>query len=160
MKISFIGKIVIILFFAVAINTGCHDSEKPSFNREKELFSYLSDIHGLELDEFQDETALFLMQLDMCGACTERNKQFVHKLLSKRKGLKKIVVLSRKDIYMTDFLKSSSEDVVILTDKNFSINKYGLRFTKDIFVLIANQKVNMFSFLTPKTIPDLTISFL
>jgi hypothetical protein len=43
------------------------------------LKSYLSDIHNVSLDSILNEkpkTVLFIIQVDMCGSCTEEKKKY------------------------------------------------------------------------------------
>lgn len=137
---------LIQLLLLLCIAGSCQKGKKD-FTHFGDLKNYLAKVHGVEMPE--NESIIFLLQLDMCGACTEQNKLHAVKFLRENSG-KKYIILSRQDNDLASFfLQHLGEHAVnILQDDGLEIERYGLRFAKDLMLVLDQGQIQDWSYLT------------
>jgi len=111
------------------------------FEREKSFFAYLKDIHQYECKE---SCYVVVLQTGFCGACTTEVVDFVSKEMVK-KNKNTVLILAEENLRLIDKLERANEEMIILVDKNYAIEKYGLRHTSDLFFFVQNNTIETWS---------------
>lgn len=140
-----------ICLLIFTINQSCKNYKKPKYDNEELLINYLQKIQNLTIkpDKYY---YIAIMQIGMCGGCTEFNKIQIVAYFSKISNLStKILILSDKDERLQQYFSSNcSDEVIVLLDNGVDISKYGLRYSKDLLLKIENNIVSEYSFLEGK----------
>jgi|GEM_PF-6353313 len=133
----------IFLSYLIFLLAGCTSAQ---FDRRKEAIEfahYILDRHQLE-----DYSSYYLviLQSNMCGACTVDVIDFLSQNLGKSHK-KKILVMTvyRDDIYTE--LHTAVPDLKIIEDKEYKVEDFGLRMTKDLLFHIENGEISYWSYL-------------
>ncbi|MEM8524750.1 MAG: hypothetical protein AAGG68_08900 [Bacteroidota bacterium] len=130
---------IFLLFFILNL-LGCKNN--ASFEREQEVINYLQKIHSVELS---DQAIVIMLQTNFCGACTEDVLSFIGKSISNVR-IPIHLVLADDSMKIVGQLKDF-EHVNVLIDKDFSLERYGLRYPTDLFFLIDHQSIRYWSFI-------------
>lgn len=144
---------VSLLFFVLTISVifSCENHVKSKYDNEKLLFDYLKRKQNLEIVH-NEIYEIAIMQIGMCGACTEFNKTKIVEYFSRVSKLSnKILILSDKNEKLEQyFLNNCGNDLIIQTGNGIDISKYGLRYSKDLLIKIKDASVLEYSFLEGK----------
>jgi peroxiredoxin len=113
------------------------------FERDKELYQYLSKVHDLNLDK---KKVIIILQTDFCGACTNNVISFLNEELEKLQ-IETIIIFSKNKKEITSQFDKENSNIKILFDKEFQIEKFGLQFTSDLFFLFENSYIQYWNFI-------------
>lgn len=142
-----------LLFFVliVLVTLSCKIRDKPKYDNEKLLLDYLKSKQNLEIVPNKIYN-IAIMQIGMCGACTEFNKTKIVEYFSRVCELSlKVLILSDKNEKLEQyFLNNCGNDVIIQTGNGIDIPKYGLRYSKDVLIKIKDASVFEYTFLEGK----------
>lgn len=83
------------------------------------------------------KTAIFIIQVDMCGSCTEEKKEEMC-AYAVEKDYSLVVILSKFRQDIEDKLSSCTSDYLILKDYDQNLTRYGLRFTENLILRYEN----------------------
>jgi hypothetical protein len=135
----------IFIFFMVQ---SCKNNDKPKYENEVTLIKYLKEKQNLVISS-EKKYAISIMQMGMCGACTEFNKTKIVEYFSLLNNQSiKILILSDKDEKIQKyFLGKFGNNLIVFVDNGVDISKYGLRYSKDLLLEISNNSVSEYTFL-------------
>ena len=146
-----VSKKIFLFLFIFLTAQSCKNNNKPKYDNEKLLINYLQKKQGLTIIT-EKSYVMAIMQIGICGACTEFNKTKIVEYISQSSNLStKILILSDKNEKLQQyFLSNCGSDLILLTDNGVDITKYGLRYSKDLLLKIRNNTVYEYSFLEGK----------
>jgi hypothetical protein len=146
-----INKKLWIFLLIFTITQSCNNNHKPKYDDEEMLIRYLQEKQNLPIIP-EKNYAIAIMQIGMCGACTEFNKTKVVEYFAKASNLSsKILILSDKDEKIQQyFLSNCRNNLTIFLDNGIDISKYGLRYSKDVLIKIQNKAVYEYTLLYGK----------
>jgi hypothetical protein len=111
------------------------------FERKKEVLMFLDQEVNINLDTVE-QLNLFILQDQICGACTNSVLNFIYSL----DHSSSIIVTSNESHELTKTLKEKLGDSKVFIDKSRLIDKYGLRYANDLVVTIKHGKIDFWSF--------------
>ncbi len=137
------NKLLQILLFSIAtiIFFSC---EKP-FEREQELMSYLKEIHSLKLN---DKQHIIILQTNFCGACTKSVVEYVSQKTSDTKIPVTIILSENVNKVVNQINENKNKSTDLLIDRDYGIEKYGLRYPSDLFFTIEDNDIAFWSYIT------------
>lgn len=146
-----VSKKICLFLFIFSMTQSCKNNDNPKYDNEELLINYLQKKQGLSIIT-EKNYVMAIMQIGICGACTEFNKTKIVEYFSEASNLStKILILSDKDEKLQQyFLSNCSSDLILLADNGIDITKYGLRYSKDLLLKIRNKAVYEYSFLEGK----------
>lgn len=130
------------LLLLTTLFLSCNSLKK--FDREQELNSYLTKVHYIDL---KHPKIVILLQTNFCGACSQEVITFISNELKQSK-MQTIIILSKEDKKIISELSSlNNKEVVILIDREYELEKYGLLFTSDLIFLFENSSISFWEFI-------------
>lgn len=121
----------------------CSHSEKG--REESDLLMFLRDFQP---DALKGEQTVFLLQVGMCGTCTEETMEYLKGFLEEAPENKITFILSSKDQAMEEFLHSAAPGRGVLIPENpMTFSSYGIRFSKDLLVRLTDGRISEWTFL-------------
>lgn len=116
---------------------------KP-FEREKELFDYLSKVQNIDLLEKKN---IVILQANFCGACTWEVVSFLKEELPQT-AIPTYIIFSGSQAEIEKQLgQIESKYVHIVISEENMVGRYGLQYTKDLYFNIEKKKINTWGFL-------------
>ena len=112
------------------------------FERHEETIRFLKDEVNINIDTM-DRFNLFILQDQICGACTNSILSFVYSL----DHYNSLVVISNDNQLLIKQLKKNIGKSNIYIDKNRLIERYGLRYAKDLVVIFNKGELKYYAFL-------------
>ena len=112
------------------------------FERHEETIRFLKDEVNINIDTM-DRFNLFILQDQICGACTNSILSFVYSF----DHYNSLVVISNDNQLLIKQLKKNIGKSNIYIDKNRLIERYGLRYAKDLVVIFNKGELKYYAFL-------------
>jgi hypothetical protein len=128
-------KIIALLFF-VAL-PAC-----SKFEREQELIQLLTQEAGLKSEQLED-LRIFVLQDNICGACTDSILNFI----SQVNHSSSFIIVSDKNMKVLNRINATYAPSQVFIDQNNLVGRYGMRFAKDVVIVLKNKKVHYWAFL-------------
>lgn len=137
-----------LFLFIFFIAQSCKNNDKHRYDNEEMLIKYLKEKQNLVISS-EKKYAISIMQMGMCGACTEFNKTKIVEYFSLLDNQSmKILILSDKDEKIQKyFLSKLGNNLIVFVDNGVDISRYGLRYSKDLLLKISNNFVSDYTFL-------------
>jgi len=109
------------------------------FENEDNIKRYLSEIQNIDINR---NLNVFFLQNGNCGSCEERTINLINSLASTEND--NVIVLLRGE---DKILESKLDMGNVYYDKNWSLEKLGLDYQKDLFVKISNATIVYYNWL-------------
>lgn len=120
----------IILSVFLSLLVQCNNGKGKDFERELELANYLSNIHGISIENYNGY--VFILQAGFCGACTNEVTSFIDSFFSNNQ-VPSIFIFSKDQELLTKKFKSYKNSRTVI-DRDFNLEKYGLITTSDFLL--------------------------
>jgi hypothetical protein len=117
-------------------------SSCTKFERNEEVIKFLKKEAGIEIDTFESFN-LFILQDQICGACTNSILSFIYGLDHKNT----MVLTSNESQVLIKQLKKNIGEANVFVDKNRLIERYGLRYAKDLIIIYKKGELKYYAFL-------------
>jgi len=133
--------------YIALILAGCVTKDK-TFERKAELFNYFMSIHSIDLTNGGNSFVIIIS--GHCGSCTKETIDFIEKLGKDNRFsfYEKYVLVPQENNHLipeiTDIL---NENFVILEDSNLKMIRYGLLYSKNVFLEINDNEIQYWDWL-------------
>lgn len=113
------------------------------FEREEEALKFLNKEAIIQLDTF-DTYRLFILQDQVCGACTSSILSFVYSLDHQHS----LIVVSGDNKELVKQLRKNIGESKVFVDKKRLVERYGLRYAQDLVLVFRKGELKYYAFLT------------
>jgi hypothetical protein len=117
-------------------------SSCTKFERNDEVLRFLKEEANIKIDTMESFN-LFILQDQICGACTNSILSFIYGLDHKNS----LVITSNESQILIKQLKNNIGESNVFVDKNRLIERYGLRYAKDLIIIYKKGKFQYYAFL-------------
>jgi hypothetical protein len=146
-------KILLSTLLTVLLLSNCAKSEKDEIS--KLISFYLKDEFNIDL--IKDSTFIFFLKNGGCGPCESETFRFISILLKNQKyNSNHYIIHCRIKYPIIEELLINRKNVILLYDKLFLMDSYGLISNQDFFIQTdENKNARYYGILNKETIPQL-----
>lgn len=114
----------------------------PKFERNVEVLKFLREEAKIEIDTIESFN-VFVLQDQICGACTNSILSFMYSLDHKNT----LTIASNENQLFINQLRNNMGASNVFVDRNRLIERYGLRYAKDLVIIYNKGKLQYYAFL-------------
>lgn len=129
-------------------------SSCTKFERNDEVIRFLKEEANIKIDTFESFN-LFILQDQICGACTNSVLSFIYNLDHKNS----MIITSNENKILIKQLKNNLGESNVFIDKNRLIERYGLRYAKDLIIIYKKGELQYYAFLKEDDFDEIKKNF-
>ncbi len=124
------------------------------FERQQEVINFLHKEANIDINTL-DNFILFVLQDQICGACTNSVLNFIYSLEHKNSLV--IVSDSNKEL-ISQLIQELGEKNIFIDNEN-RIARYGLRYARDLIVIFNQGNLKYYSFMDESKFDEIRKNF-